>query len=154
MYDEGHKHFSPLLRVHGANGWSRDTALRVECFSHAACCERVALTGGAVLDRHQPGLAGTYTAVATANARLVYRQTDGRHFIHYYDWGPNSGCNWMVSDNPLDSGRSVESGNVEYSDPAANCASEVRAHVGPFRVQDPETGSWVEDPDLSIECVS
>ena len=59
------------------------------------------------------GLAGTYHGSllgvytwdeddhgrnVTRHQRRVFRHvaTAGRHWLYYWDWGPNSGANWMV----------------------------------------------------------
>ena len=37
----------------------------------------------------------------------------GIGFAYYWDWGPNSGANWLVSSNSDGTNRGIESDNVE-----------------------------------------
>ena len=37
----------------------------------------------------------------------------GVGFIYYWDWGPNSGSNWLISSDAEGTNRGIESDNVE-----------------------------------------
>ena len=38
---------------------------------------------------------------------------DFQAYIYYYDWGPNSGTNWMIGDSLGSSSRVLETFNLE-----------------------------------------
>jgi hypothetical protein len=61
-----------------------------------------------------------------------YFQIDtlGSGFIYYWDWGPNSGSNWLISSNSDGTNRGIESDNVESG--ATNyttCLNQVNLHI-------------------------
>ena len=56
--------------------------------------------------------------------------TLGSGFIYYWDWGPNSGSNWLISSNSDGTNRGIESDNVESG--ATNyttCLNQVILHI-------------------------
>lgn len=59
----------------------------------------------------------------------------GTWYIYFWDWGPNSGQNWMISQDPQTQYRGIESPNLENL-PASDggCLHEVVDTVGFFRV--------------------
>ena len=76
----------------------------------------------------------------------------GEGYIHYFDWGPNSGANWMVSRNfPNGNLRSIESFNVEpgYSN-TTMCLSNT-LNSGFFQVFNGDT--WVVDLTFNVVCL-
>ncbi len=106
-------------------------------------------------EQYQPGRLGTYTFESYRHGRKVYKK-DGcvdvarTHYLYFYDWGPNSGSNWMIGLNPTTNSRGVESLNLEEQrpvgdeEPAAAVGSERDKYLnicvtdslrmGPFRV--------------------
>ena len=56
-----------------------------------------------------PGRMGVYTAQSSLSGRLVYQHVSSQGLIYYYDWGPNSGANWMFGDQ---SGESYRQGGL------------------------------------------
>ena len=70
----------------------------------------------------------------------------GGSFIYYWDWGPNRGANWVVTNDPTNgSNRGIESPNVEYG--VANnslCLNEARKE-GEFSVFNARAGAWEND---------
>ena len=74
----------------------------------------------------------------------------GTGYIYYYDWGPNSGANWMISELPNGSLRTIESPNVEsgYSNNTM-CFNEALAS-GFFQVFNGDR--WVIDLTLKVLC--
>ena len=97
---------------------------------------------------------GIYRATAKKNGRYYYRKEDGSaNFIYYWDWGPNQGANWVMTNNPNDgSSRGIESANVEYN--VVNntmCLNEARK-AGQFRVFNAGTGLWENDRSLRMLC--
>ena len=57
---------------------------------------------------------GVYVSVSdTHNHRLTYKHVDRDQYIYYYDWGPNSGTNWMMGDTIGSNYRFMETENAE-----------------------------------------
>ena len=82
------------------------------------CCSRIALVSKGSASENQPARLGIYRATALKNGRYYYSKEDSNQatsYIYYWDWGPNSGANWVVTNNPNDgTSRGIESANVEY----------------------------------------
>ena len=66
------------------------------------CCSRIALVSSGSAQDNQPARLGIYRAIALKNGRYFYRKedsiNDANSYIYYWDWGPNSGANWGVTD--------------------------------------------------------
>ena len=76
----------------------------------------------------------------------------GEGYIHYFDWGPNSGTNWMVTRNfPNGNLRSIESFNVEpgYSNTTMCLSNALKS--GFFQVFNGDT--WVVDLTFNVVCL-
>ena len=75
----------------------------------------------------------------------------GQGYIHYYDWGPNSGTNWMVSRFLDDNSRNIESHNVEpgYSNTTMCLNNALKS--GFFQVFNGD--NWVVDLTFKVLCV-
>ena len=66
--------------------------------------------------------------------RHVYRHVDTNdNWLYYWDWGPNSGTNWMVSNKYWENKRSFESQNLEYHSDNNVCVEDLHK-VGPMKV--------------------
>ena len=78
-------------------------------------------------------------------------QNIGHGYIYYYDWGPNSGTNWMISSMPNGRSRNIESHNVEpgYTNKTM-CLNEA-LESGFFQVFNGKT--WVVDLTFKIFCI-
>ena len=120
------------------------------------CCARIALFSRGSAQQNQPARLGIYTAIALKNGRYFYRKEDrdeATSYIYYWDWGPNSGANWVVTNNPRDgSSRGIESAHVENG--VANntiCLNNAR-QAGEFLVFNSRTGSWENDRSLRVLC--
>ena len=120
------------------------------------CCSRIALVSRGSASENQPARLGTYRATALKNGRYYYSKEDSNQatsYIYYWDWGPNAGANWVVTNNPNDgTSRGIESANVEYG--AVNrtiCLNEAR-QAGEFLVFNSRTGSWENDRSLRVLC--
>ena len=69
---------------------------------------------GGVADGFQHERLGTYSFERFRHGRKVYKKReDGGNlggerdqFVYYHDWGPNSGSNWMIGENPWTNSRS------------------------------------------------
>lgn len=137
--------------------WTRDGFLRIECLDHAeSCCRRLALVSASdgLGSLNQPARLGIYQATALKNGRFYYSKEDGsRNFIYYWDWGPNNGANWVVTNRINDgSNRGIESANVEYG--VTNhtmCFNDAR-NAGEFRVFNSRTGVWENDRSIRVLC--
>ena len=77
----------------------------------------------------------------------------GGSFIYYWDWGPNRGANWVVTNDPQNgNNRGIESPNVEYG--FANnslCLNEARK-AGEFMVFNARAGVWENDRSVRVLC--
>ncbi len=68
----------------------------------------------------------------------------GAGFIYYWDWGPNSGANWLISSNSDGTNRGIESDNVETG--ATNytmCLNEVHKCRHTFYMHSSHTLSFL-----------
>lgn len=149
----------PFLVWSGGNGWQRDTFLRFECLdTEIPCCERIALVASpkGLANTWQPARLGVYQATNLRNGRYFYTHEKGGSFIYYWDWGPNSGCNWVVT-NDADDGnnRGIESANVEYGKTLlvnnTVCFNEARK-AGEFSVWNGEAQNWQIDRSVRVLC--
>lgn len=137
--------------------WTRDGFLRIECLdTQVPCCSRVALvsSGSGSGSQNQPARLGIYRATALKNGRFFYSKEDGsRNYIYYWDWGPNNGANWVVTNSQRDgSSRGIESPNVEFG--YANdtvCLNDARKS-GEFQVFNSRSGFWENDRSLRVLC--
>ena len=125
--------------------WSGDTRLRLECWNNTRadqCCKvldcvcrittsflyyiyKVVLVQSSLGDDLASvyrRLMGVYVSTGDlSNERLVYKHVDTDQFIYYYDWGPNSGANWMISNTPGSNYRVLESENLEKRSLVSEC---------------------------------
>ena len=84
------------------------------------------------------------------NNRYVFGQLDGPNFLYYWDWGPNSGANWMISEKYWEGNRGIESYNLE--DSSHNVCAEDLHYTGPMKVWNRADRAWQTDWNLRLEC--
>ena len=84
------------------------------------------------------------------NNRYVFRHLDGPNFLYYWDWGPNSGSNWMISPKHWEGNRGMESYNLENS--RHNVCAEDLHKTGPMKVWNTADRAWQTDWTLRLEC--
>merc|ERR1711915_139249 len=144
----------PFKAYTARGNWVADTRLRVECFSlDVKCCEVILVLSQGNAGIHQPGRMGVYVSEGEWNGRLTYKHTDIDEFIFYHDWGPNSGANWMFSNEVGSTNRGIESSNVEAGvTNHTQCLAEVgmTGRIGPWMVWTADSG-WKEDLEFSLE---
>ena len=102
---------------------------------------------------YQSHLLGVYSRderKTEQNNRLVFSQLDGPNFLYYWDWGPNSGANWMVSDKYWETDRGIESYNLERFPHHNLCAEDLHL-VGPMKVWNSADRAWQTDWTLRLE---
>ena len=75
----------------------------------------------------------------------------GDGYIHYYDWGPNSGANWMISRTANSELRSIESHNVEPGYSNSTMCLNNALESGFFQVFNGNT--WVVDLTFKVLCI-
>ena len=103
---------------------------------------------------YQTSLLGVYSlddSKTIHNNRYVLRQLDGPHFLYYWDWGPNSGSNWMVSQKYWETNRGIESYSLEDYPQHNVCAEDLHT-VGPMKVWNTADLAWQTDWTLRLEC--
>lgn len=77
----------------------------------------------------------------------------GGSFIYYWDWGPNRGANWVITNDPQDgSNRGIESANVEYGVVNNTLCFNHARKAGEFSVFNGPAGSWQNDRSLRVLC--
>ena len=143
--------------IYTTTTWTRDGFLRIECMeTPEPCCRRIGLvaSSGGSAQANQPARLGIYKATALKNGRYLYSKEDGtRNYIYYWDWGVNSGTNWVVTNNINDgTSRGIESPNVEYGYANSTICLNHARNEGEFRVFNAGTGSWENDRSLRILC--
>ena len=102
---------------------------------------------------YQSHLLGVYSIdeeKTEQNNRAVLRQLDGPNFLYYWDWGPNSGANWMVSDKFWETNRGIESYNLETFPQQSICPEDLHL-VGPMKVWNSADRAWQTDWTLRLE---
>ena len=102
---------------------------------------------------YQSHLLGVYSRdeeKTEQNNRQVFRQLDGPNFLYYWDWGPNSGANWMVSDKFWETNRGIESYNLETFPQQSICPEDLHL-VGPMKVWNSADRAWQTDWTLRLE---
>ena len=128
--------------------------MRVECFNPARrCCEVVMVQSEGVAARSQQKRMGVYVREREWNGRLAYKHTDWEEYIFYYDWGPNSGANWMFTNQIGSTERGMESVNVEFANQTECLAeTELQGRQRVWMVWAGDDG-WEEDSLLRILCL-
>ena len=100
--------FSVWTRLHRLGGFWKDTTLRVECWDlerAKECCDRVRVRSLGIAEDRQPERMGTFRFSGFKHGRKIYKQEgeegeDRLQYLYYWDWGPNSGSNWMIGFDP------------------------------------------------------
>lgn len=96
----------------------------------------------------------------------------GVGYIYYWDWGPNSGANWLIGSDPDGVSRGIESENVETGTTNYTmCLNQVPSLIwgpvsvevngfslkarraGDFRVFNGEKQEWDSDSTLRVTCL-
>ena len=96
---------------------------------------------------------GVYVEHGHNNHRISYKHIDQDLFIYFYDWGPNSGANWMIGTLSGSSGRIVETYNLEdhATDKGSECLVSENSELQWKNVQDNDNIMIMES--FSITCV-
>ena len=69
------------------------------------CCQVILVRSRGEASLRYPDRMGVYTAQSSLSGRLVYQHVSSQGLLYYYDWGPNSGTNWMFGDQSGESYR-------------------------------------------------
>ena len=73
-------------------------------------------------------------------------------YIYYYDWGPNSGTNWMIGDRLGSSSRVLETFNLETRGKTSDTECIVRADTELGWRNVVENNLDISD-DMIVECI-
>jgi hypothetical protein len=84
----------------------------------------------------------------TANGRRVWRHEARSNYIYFWDWGVNSGQEWMVGHSPDSPVRGIRSTNMEGSGRGDVCVTDVTERWMVLT----ETEEWLPDDTFSLQC--
>jgi hypothetical protein len=86
----------------------------------------------------------------TVNGRRMWKQEGRSNYIYYWDWGVNSGQEWMVGHNPYSAVRGIRSTNQESDRAGSVCVTDVANPSQWFVLTEEE--EWVQDETFSMQC--
>jgi hypothetical protein len=91
--------WSLFWRRRREQGWRADEGLRAECWDGAraaACCQAFRLSSGGEARVWQPDKLGDYRVNGSLAGRPFYKHSGRQNYLYFWEWGVNSGSEWMV----------------------------------------------------------
>ena len=134
-------------------GWRQDESLRVECWDEAknqTCCPRLSVRSEGGAAEWQPDKMGEYQEWGGMGGRKVWKHLTRQNYLYYWEWGVNTGTEWMFGHSPFSSERGIRSDNLEGLGEMSICFEDA-ARVGDWHILT-EDNNWITDDTLRIEC--
>ena len=102
------------------HGWRSDPGLRVECWSdqvNMTCCHTLNITAspGSPVSTWQPDKLGVYQLWGGVHGRKVWKHETRQNYVYYWEWGVNSGTEWMIGHSPYSSERGIRFNETNLS---------------------------------------
>ena len=103
-------------------------------------------------DNRLDSLFGRYRLNGTRNGRKMWKHENRQNYIYFWDWGVNSGAEWMVGHSPDSSVRGIRSTNLERSGAFSVCVMD--AHLQGDGGWQMWTGHvFVSDDSFKMSCI-
>ena len=134
-------------------GWREDESLRVECWDDAkndTCCPRLTISSEGGAAEFQPDKMGHYVLWGSRAGRGVWRHEARQNFLYYWEWGVNTGTEWMVGHSPFSSERGIRSDNLEGLGEMSICFDDAEK-VGDWHILT-ENNVWITDDTFRVQC--
>ena len=137
-------------------GWRADEGLRVECWNeriNKTCCDSLIVRSSGPAATWQPDKMGEYHlwGGGSVYGRRVWKHASRQNFVYYWEWGVNTGTEWMLGHSPYSSERGIRSENMERRGDLAICVSDV-PKVGEWQIYTEEE-QWTTDDTFSVKCM-
>ena len=76
---------------------------------NASCCSRLTVSSSGLAASWQPDKLGSYSLWPgdSAGGRRVWRHEARQNYVYYWEWGLNSGAEWMIGHSPYSPERGI-----------------------------------------------
>ena len=166
--DKKHRHLPRLTSTTPHSLTSHLTFYSLKPHSLLISCCRLSIRSEGEAAEWQPDKMGSYSVWGSSGGRKVWKHESRQNYLYYWEWGVNTGTEWMVGHSPFSSVRGIRqqllhdylsvllilifyrSDNLEGLGSRAICFDDAEV-VGDWYVHT-EDNIWVTDNSLTIQC--